>query len=241
MSKLFHKITHPSYSGFFVPEDTVGRGVRLVKAVEGSREEGKFFCLYFLVDESDGIIVDVRYQVFGPPFLIGALEAACSLLMRKNYNQASRITADLIDREVRDQSDKEAFPKSAWPFLNMVMAAIEVFAEKCSDIPFDEVYVASPLHPDAEASSFYPDWENLSKQDRLAVIEEVIQKEIRPYIELDAGGIQILDLADNHQLTIAYEGACTTCYSATGSTLSAIEQILKTRVHPGIFVVPKLG
>jgi NifU-like protein len=241
MSKLFYKIDHPSYSGFFVPEETIGRGVRLVTAREGAREEGRVFCLYFLVDESDGIIVDVRYQVFGPPHLIGALEAACSLLMGKNYNQARRITADLIDREVRGQKESEAFPKSAWPLLNQVISAIETFAEQCSDIPFVETYVASPLHPDTEAASLYPGWENLPKHGRLAVIEEVIQKEIRPYIELDAGGIQIIDLSDKHELTIAYEGSCTTCYSATGSTLSAIQQILQTTVHPNILVIPKMS
>jgi NifU-like protein len=239
--KLVHKIDHPAYCGFFVPEDTHGRGVRLVVSREGALADANALALYFLVNETNGVIVDVRFQVFGPTSLIGALEAACQLLMRKNYDQARRITADLIDREVRDHPDREAFPRSSWPHLNLVLAAIESFAEHCSDIPFDDVYVVSPLHSESSSEALYPGWENLDKSARKAVIEEVIQKEIRPYIELDAGGIQIVDLSDAHELFIAYEGSCTSCYSATGSTLNAIQQILQTRVHPAIRVVPDLS
>ena len=238
---LTQKIDHPSYGGFFHPEDTLGRGVRLVVGREGSMAEANAVALYWLVDETDGVLVDVRYQVFGPSSLIGALEAASQLLMRKNYDQARRITADLLDREVRDRSDVEAFPRSVWGHLNLVLGAIENAADQCSDIPFDEIYTASPLHPEMAEAGLYPGWEALPKSARITVVEEIIQKEIRPYIELDAGGIQIIELSDQHELTIAYEGSCTSCHSATGSTLNAIQQILQTRVHPAIKVIPDLS
>lgn len=239
--KLAYKIEHSQFAGFFLPEDTLGRGVRLVIGREGSVAEGNAVTMYWLVDESDGIISDIRYQVFGASALIGALEAACQLLLRKNYDQARRISADLIDREVRDKSDSEAFPREVYGHLNLVLSAIEAASEQCTDIPFDEVYIDSPLHPDTASAGLYPGWENLLKADKICVVEEVIQKEIRPYIELDAGGIQIIDLSDQYELTIAYQGSCTTCYSATGSTLNAIQQILQTRVHPSITVIPDLS
>lgn len=239
--KLAQKIDRPSYIGFFHPEDVAGRGMRLVISRAGKIDEGNALALYWMVDESDGIIADVRYQVFGPSSLIGALEAACQLLIRKNYDQARRITADLIDREVRDRSDTEAFPPEAYSHLNLVLEAIESGANQCTDIPFDEVYTASPLHPDTASVGLYPGWESLAQPEKIAIIEEIIQKEIRPYIELDAGGIQIVNFSDQHELTIAYQGACTSCYSATGSTLSAIQQILQTRVHPSIRVIPDLS
>jgi NifU-like protein len=239
--KLAQKIDRPQFSGFFVPEDVRGRGLRLVIGREGSISEGNAATLYWLVDESDGIIADIRYQVFGASALIGALEAACQLLLRKSYDQAKRISADLIDREVRDKSDIEAFPREVYGHLNLVLSAIENAAEQCTDIPFDEVYVSSPIHYDESAAGLYPDWDKLPKNDKIGVIEEIIQKEIRPYIELDAGGIQIIDLSDQHELTIAYQGSCTSCHSATGSTLNAIQQILHTRVHPSITVIPDLS
>ena len=35
-------------------------------------------------------------------------------------------------------------------------------------------------------------WKELNTEQKIAVIVEVIQKNIRPYIELDAGGIVVL-------------------------------------------------
>lgn len=239
--KLAYKIENPQFSGFFSPEDIAGRGLRLVIAKEGSVAEGNALIMSWVVDESDGIISDIRYQVFGASALIGALEAACQLLLRKNYDQAKRVSAELIDREVRDKSDVEAFPPEVYGHLNLVLTAIETAADQCTDIPFDEVYIDSPLHPDTASVGLYPGWESLPKPDKIRVVEEIIQKEIRPYIELDAGGIQIIDLSDQHELTIAYQGSCTSCYSATGSTLNAIQQILHARVHPSITVTPDLS
>src|SRR3569832_260549 len=92
--KLTQKIDQPQFVGFFKPEDVEGRGLRLVIG----RQES--IALYWLVDEADGVIADIRYQMIGPSALIGALEAACGLFLRKNYDQARRISADLIDREV---------------------------------------------------------------------------------------------------------------------------------------------
>lgn len=239
--KLAHKIDHPQFVGYFLPQEMMGRGMRLVIGREGTIQDGNAVALYWLVDETDGVIADIKYQVFGASALIGALEAACQLLLRKNYDQAKRVSADLIDREVRDKPDVEAFPPEVYGHLNLVLSAIENAAEQCSDIPFDEVYTASPLHPEMSSSGLYPGWDILSKKEKIAVIEDIIQKEIRPYIELDAGGIQIIDLSDQFELTIAYQGSCTSCHSATGSTLNAIQQILQARVHPSIYVTPDLS
>jgi NifU-like protein len=239
--KLAQRIEHPQFVGYFVPADVVGRGLRLVIGREGSIAEGNAVTFYWLVDEMDGVIADIKYQAFGASALIGALEAASQLLLRKNYDQARRISAELIDREFRDKSDTEAFPPEVYGHLNLVLAAIENAADQCTDIPFDDIYIQSPLHPEHSSNGIYPGWEILSKKDKISVIEDVIQKEIRPYIELDAGGIQIIDFSDTQELTIAYQGSCTSCHSATGSTLSAIQQILQARIHPAIRVIPDLS
>jgi NifU-like protein len=142
---------------------------------------------------------------------------------------------------VRDKNDKEAFPPEVYGHLNLVLSAIENASEQCTDIPYDEVHIDSPIHPEIASGGLYPDWLALSKPEKIQVIEEIIQKEIRPYIELDAGGIQIIDLSDQYELTIAYQGSCTSCHSATGSTLNAIQHILHARVHPDIVVTPDLS
>ncbi len=73
---------------------------------------------------------------------------------------------------------------------------------------------------------------------KLAVIEQVMDEHIRPYIALDAGGIDIVGLSEHRELTVTYKGSCTSCYSSVGATLSAIQGILRAKVHPEIVVTP---
>lgn len=236
--KLAQKIEHPRHGGHYTYAEARERGMRLVIGKCGERDDGNCVYLYLLVDESDGVIADAKFQVFGQSALIGAAEAACELLMRKNYDQALKLSADLIDRQVRDKADKPAFPEETAAHLNLVLDAIEQAAEQCLDIPFAEAYVPTPLDAHAETGEGYPGWKLLGREQKIAVIEEVIATEIRPYIELDAGGVQIVDLIDDKELIIAYHGACTSCYSATGATLNAIQEILRKRIDPELLITP---
>ena len=233
--KLIAKIERPRFAGFFRIRDAEERQMRLVTG----REE--MLCLYWLVDESDGVIADAKFQVFGPPALIGAAEIASELILRKNYDQASRLSADLIDQHVRDKKETPAFPKETFGLLNQVLSAIDRAVHQCLDIPFAASYDVTPIEADfGEIPGGIPDWEQFPHAQKLQIIEEVIDKEIRPYIELDAGGVKILELKDGREVLISYEGSCTSCHSSTGSTLSAIQQILQRRVHPTLFVTPQL-
>ncbi|MFI5334378.1 MAG: NifU family protein [Chlamydiales bacterium] len=238
--KLLACIDNPRSAGSYTHEEARGKGMRLAVATEGSRKEGRIVRLFLLVDESDGVIADAKYLLFGPPALIGAAESACVLLLRKNYDQARRLTADLLDKEIREKGEKEAFPpEMAW-VLNLLIDAIDTATSQCMDIPISDIYVAPPITSSGQESKEYPGWQTLSVKEKISVIEGVIAEDIRPYVELDAGGVQVLNLIEGREVIISYEGACTTCHSATGATLNAIQQILRTKVHPELVVIPNL-
>ena len=240
--KLISRIDRPLSSGFFLDEEGLSKGMRVVCGEAGSVDEVCKIALYFLVDEDDGIIADAKFQVYGPPALIGAAESACDLLIRKNYDQARRVSAELLDKQMRDRLDVPAFPETAGRYLNLVLEAIENGAEKCLDIPFADTYAAPPITSlDSEEATVYPGWESLSEAQQMHVVEEVIASDIRPYVELDAGGVSVQSVVQSKEVIIVYQGACTTCYSSTGATLTAIQQILRRRVHPELVVVPNLS
>lgn len=242
--KLRRALEQPQCSGSFSSIEARS-GMRLAVGEEGSRERGVYVRIELLVDLEDGIIADAKFQAFGPPSLIVAAEGICILALRKNYDQARRISAELIDLEFREKKQESAFPGSASQDLNAVLSALEHAAKKCLDIPIADGYIAPPpqmqRHSQGErAEALYPQWLEIEKPQQLAIIEKVIAEEIRPYIELDAGGINIQDVK-GYEILIAYQGSCTSCYSATGSTLSAIQQILRTKIHEEIVVIPDLA
>ncbi len=234
--KLCEKIDHFRFIGTFAQKEAEEKGMRLVIG------KSRFLHLYWLVDESDGVIADAKFQAFGSTALLAAAEIVSELVIRKNYNQASRISADLIDQHVRDKKDLPAFPPEANAALNQTLSALDAAVQQCTDIPYASAdYELTPIEWDFdEIPGGIPGWDTFSIEKRISFIEEVIDKEIRPYIELDAGGVKILDLKETGELLISYQGSCTTCHSATGSTLSAIQQILKARIHPTLAVIPQL-
>lgn len=242
--KLVGKIERPKSVGHFSEAESEERKMRLASGTGGNRADGNFVKLDWLVDKEDGMIVDARFEVFGQSALIGAAEAACELLIGKNYDQALRISAELIDKQVRDKTDQPAFPRETAPHINLVLEAIETCASKCTDIPFSEDYVSMPTPSNFEEvmkGTGYPGWMELPLKKKLAVIEEVLDRDIRPYISLDGGGVEVLNLLEDKDVIITYQGTCTSCYSAVGTTLSYIQQVLRAQVHPAINVVPEFG
>lgn len=241
--KLMLKIEKPRCAGFFTKEESAERTMHLAEGKAGEIGDGNVVQIYWLIDPDDAIIVDAKFQVYGQSALIGAAEIACELSIGKNYDQARRIGADLLDKQVRDKADIPAFPKETYPHLNLVLNAMSQAAEQCLEIPLPISYTAppAPLDIGEVLEGGYPGWQELSQPQKMGLIEEVLNRDVRPYIELDAGGVEVLDLINNREVLIAYQGSCTSCFSATGTTLSYIQQVLRAKVHPDLLVIPDLS
>lgn len=242
--KLRLRIETPYCSGLFTQEDGDARAMHFAIGQAGSMAEANIVRLYWLVDSQDGVIIDARFQVFGDSALIGAAEVACELVVGKNYDQARRLSADLIDRHVqekRDDGEMIGFPKEVWGHINLILEALDDAAVQCEGLPLAPEYVAPPVmnYQVEVTEGGWPGWEGLTLKQKLSVIDEVVAKDIRPYIEMDAGGIEVLNLLGN-EVIIAYQGTCTSCHSATGATLSYIQHVLKAKVHPDLTVTPNL-
>lgn len=79
--------------------------------------------------------------------------------------------------------------------------------------------------------------ENLSEADRARLdrINELLDEQIRPYLQGDGGDLYVVGLEGN-RLTVHYQGACGSCPSSLSGTLVGIENLLK-QVEPDIEVV----
>lgn len=239
--KLIAKIESLKSAGVFTYEEAENRDVRLVEGIGGSQEEGNWVRFFCLVDKEDGILIDVRFKAYGQSALIGAAEVAAELMKGKNYDQVKRISADLIDKEVRDKELEPAFPKETFFLLNLVLEAMENVSLQCTDLPLPDVYFAPPAPHDLGEvlEGGIPGWKEMTLKTKLSAIESVLDREIRPYIALDAGGVEVVNLLHDHEVIISYQGSCTSCYSSIGTTLSFIQQILRAKVYPDIVVIPK--
>lgn len=239
-SIMQQKILSPRNGGILLEEEALTKDLFLAKGSAGSLEEGNYLCFYWMVDPKEGTIVDATYQALGQSALIAAAECAVDLLVQKNYDQARRISAELLENVAKDKQGR-TFPQETYPHLNIVLDAIDDTADQCLEIPLPTSYLAPPKpssHFTGESKP-YPGFELMSMQEQVQVIDEVLDREVRPYIALDAGGVEVLQVIEHTQVRIAYQGSCTSCHASTGATLSYIQQVLRSHIHPLLVVVPE--
>jgi NifU-like protein len=84
---------------------------------------------------------------------------------------------------------------------------------------------------EVKAEKPVPRMTNLQK---IAKIQEVMEKEIRPMLQQDGGDVELVDL-DGNKVLVALRGMCTSCPSSS-LTKNGIEAKLKELVHPDLFV-----
>jgi Fe-S cluster biogenesis protein NfuA len=72
-------------------------------------------------------------------------------------------------------------------------------------------------------------------QQRVDRINELLDTQIRPFLQSDGGDLNVIGLEGN-QLSVHYQGACGTCPSSISGTLSAITNLVRT-IEPELQVI----
>jgi Fe-S cluster biogenesis protein NfuA len=94
----------------------------------------------------------------------------------------------------------------------------------------DEQIAASTAALTASLAELSP-----ADQERLDRINELLDEQIRPYLQGDGGDLYVMGLAGN-TLSVHYQGACGSCPSSLSGTLAGIENLVKS-IEPDIEVV----
>jgi len=71
-------------------------------------------------------------------------------------------------------------------------------------------------------------------QQRLDMINALLDEHIRPYLQGDGGDLYVIGL-DGNRLAVHYQGACGSCPSSISGTLQGIENLVKS-IEPDIEV-----
>jgi len=79
--------------------------------------------------------------------------------------------------------------------------------------------------------------DNLSEEDkaRLDRINDILDEQIRPYLQGDGGDLYVVGLEGN-KLSVHYQGACGSCPSSLSGTLAGIENLVR-QIEPDMEVV----
>jgi Fe-S cluster biogenesis protein NfuA len=73
------------------------------------------------------------------------------------------------------------------------------------------------------------------ERERFARMSEMLDEQVRPYLQGDGGDLYVVGLKGN-RLEVHYQGACGSCPSSISGTLAGIESLLRS-IEPDIEVV----
>lgn len=161
-------------------------------------------------------------------------------------DEACSLRGEDIEACLRDEPEVPAVPESKQKaFANIeellkvvqqAYPAAKAVAEISASIDKNDVKAVSS----SELSMAEQAWMGLSKEDQITQINMVLDDKVRPALMSDGGNVQVLDVVDGEKVMIQYQGACGSCGSSLGATLSFMEQALRKEIHNELIVVPNM-
>lgn len=241
--KIESLAANPRHRGAFFTEDATSKDLALVTA------KYKDIKVYWLVDPQSDLIYDAKFFSYGGPVSMAMGEILCSLVRGMKLDTACDISVDEIESLLRDAPETSATVQSketAFANLPMLLAtAKEAYpSSKALALASAQLKQQADQNKLTRKSSYENlteadnAWLAKSKEAQLADIELVLTADIRPGLNSDGGDLHIVDLENGNKLTVKYQGACGSCGSSIGATLSFIEDTLRRQVYGGMQVVP---
>ena len=153
-------------------------------------------------------------------------------------------------KEFFDKPNKIEFPLINllfdFPFVGKVFLGknfISIEKENTLDwIEFSSeirIFIQQKLNEGIKASTITIDNHTLQKKIKSTIeqdIEHVIEKEIRPYIQMDGGEIKLISF-ENGIVKVSLQGACRGCPSSVSTLKNGIENKLKSEIPDKIIEV----
>lgn len=227
---LTRHVTRPLHIGRFTSSEAKKKSLRLAEGCQGHYAMGHYIYLYWLIDLEQGFVIDAKFQTFGSPILTGVGNFLCENLIGKSYAEGRKFDFETIKNHlnISDQLSKTTLVR---PYINLCLDALDDIIFQCIDLPCNSDLASLSSTAEEPMSSLSEEnWNKLSKEERLNLLNKTFSTHIESFLHLDGGGAVIEDIDDNHTVFLSYFGNCSGCFSAVGTTLSSIEHVFQTYV-----------
>lgn len=104
------RMNNPKFMGELTEDDAKARNAKLIVADFGAESCGDAVRLYWLVDESNDVIIDAKFKSFGCGTAIASSDTMAGLCIGKKVDEAVKITNLDVERAMRDNPDTPAVP-----------------------------------------------------------------------------------------------------------------------------------
>jgi NifU-like protein len=219
----------PRRRGVYFLEEAAAKGLAFVTAKVDDMK------IFWLVDPEEERIVNAKFFTYGGQDSTALGEALCNLSEGAPVKEAFAITGAKVISLLVDSN--------YFPFNNDALSAQADRLIKAlqNDYPLAQAKLSVTTYKSSEKkreiSLDDQKWLSLSKQDQLKMIEAALDGQAREALEMDGGGIEIMDIKDDWDVYAQFQGACSSCSASVGSTFIVVENIIKTKVHEKLHLV----
>ncbi|MFQ5449344.1 MAG: NifU family protein [Nitrospinaceae bacterium] len=240
-SKKFVEVTAQLKNrGAYYQEDASEKGMALVEA------KYKDTKLYWLVDPQEDRIYSAKFFAYGGKVSLAIGEILCSMVKGLTIDEACSLLGTDVESQLRDRPEEPAVPESRMAAFGAVEELLKIIKEQYPAAKALAVASSSikkdgkPKHSASDLSIAEKAWLGLSKEDQIAQINLVLDEKIRAALMNDGGNVEVLDVVDGEKVMIQYQGACGSCGSSLGATLSFMEKILRDEIYNELIVIPNI-
>eukprot|EP01029_Cantina_marsupialis_P028385 TRINITY_DN776090_c0_g1_i1.p2 TRINITY_DN776090_c0_g1~~TRINITY_DN776090_c0_g1_i1.p2 ORF type:complete len:327 (-),score=103.27 TRINITY_DN776090_c0_g1_i1:81-1061(-) len=190
---------------------------------------------YDVIKKAASTYKGVDMESFEEEFII----CECARVSLSTLQEVIRLNDLKTVEEVTDYTKAGAFCKSCIKpggHEEKEMYLVDILENTRKEIDHERMKNAADASAAGEAS-----FDKMTIVQRIKIVDEVLDAEIRPMLMMDGGNMEIIDIKDNtpyYDLYIRYLGACNGCASGDTGTLYAIESVLKQKVDENIRVLP---
>ena len=239
-SKKFDEASsQPKCRGAYYQEDATEKGMALVEA------KFKDTKLYWLVDTTEDRIYSAKFFAYGGKVSIAVGETLCQMVKGLTIQEACSLLGIDVESNLRDDPDEPSVPQLKMQAFNTVDELLKIVRDdytgaKALALAKSQVKADDKPKSLKELSMAEQAWLGLNLEDQKTQVNLVLDEFVRPALMSDGGNVEILDITDGEKILIQYQGACGSCGSSLGATLSFMEQTLRKHIYNELVVVPNM-
>jgi NifU-like protein len=226
------------HRGAYYLEDAGEKGMALVEA------KFKDTKLYWLVDVKEDRIFSARFFAYGGKVSLVIGETLCSMVEGLTIDEACSLLKTDVEALLRDDPEVPSAPEPKMKSFDSVEELLKIVKDHypsakaiaIASASIDKVDVKSTTELTLVAQA----WLGLTKDEQKQQVDLVLDEHVRPALMNDGGNVQVLDITDGEKILIQYQGACGSCGSSMGATLSFMESTLRKHIYNEINVVPQM-
>ena len=226
------------HRGAYYQEDANEKGMALLEA------KFKDTKLYWLVDLKEDRIFSARFFAYGGKVSLVIGETLCKMVEGLTIDEACSLLKTDVESQLRDEPDVPSVPESKIKAFDNVEELLKITKEQYPSSKAVAITSASINKEDFQSTTelnvMAQAWLALTKDEQKEQIELVLDEHIRPALMNDGGNVMVLDVTDGQKILVQYQGACGSCGSSLGATLSFMESTLRKHIYNELNVVPQM-